>query len=138
MASSDRRHAEELLLIFGQLGATITDALHARVDPQFTSNVEVLVIVQLDLHGPQRPSDIAALAGMTSGGVTKLLDRLEAHDLIARSYGLDRSDRRSATVEITPEGRRLAGLLTEGLISRMDAVREALARISKVVQPADD
>lgn len=69
---SNRQRAQRLLLLFGRLGAAVTEALHERVEPLFASNVEVTVITSLDLQGPQRPVDILALTGMSSGGVTRV------------------------------------------------------------------
>jgi DNA-binding MarR family transcriptional regulator len=133
--SIERRRAQQLLLIFGRLGAAVTEALHARVDPRFTTNVEVVVITSLDLLGPQRPSDIIELTGMSSGGVTKVLDRLEGNDLIVREYGAVQGDRRGIRLVLTAEGRRVAGELAAGLEDRMDALRLAIEELRAVVQP---
>jgi DNA-binding MarR family transcriptional regulator len=125
----DRQRAQRLLLIVSRLGATLSAALHSRVDPAFASNVEVLVITSLDLLGSQRPSDILALTGMTSGGVTRVLDRLEEHGLMVREFGHVAGDRRGTRLLLTPEGRRIAAELAAGLASRMDAVREAIEHL---------
>ncbi len=128
----ERQRAQRLLLALAQLGAVATRALHARVDPRFSSNVEVLVLTRLDLSGPQRPADIVALTGMTSSGVTKVLDRLEAHGLIARGYGRIEGDRRGTQLELTAEGERVAAQLAAGLASEMDTVRAAIEEVRSV------
>lgn len=122
----DRQRAQRLLLILARLGAAVTEALHSRVDATLATNVEVLVITSLDLLGPQRPADVLALTGMSSGGVTKVLDRLESHGLIVREFGGVEGDRRGIRLVLTSQGHAVAGLLADGLASRMDAVREAI------------
>jgi DNA-binding MarR family transcriptional regulator len=130
----DRRRAQHLLLVFGRLGATVTEAFHERVEPGFASNVEVMVITSLDLLGPQRPVDILALTGMSSGGVTRVLDRLEERGLMVREFGRVKGDRRGTRLVLTPEGHRIATELAAGLVSRMDEVRRALDELKEVAE----
>ena len=63
------------------------------------------VLISLDVFGPQQPGSIAALLGLTSGGVSKLIDRLERHQLVQRSFGAVPDDRRAVLVELTDLGR---------------------------------
>lgn len=51
------------------------------------------------------PAELSRSLLLTSGGLTKRLDRLEQDGLIARSP--DPNDRRSVLVRLTPEGRNL-------------------------------
>ena len=51
-------------------------------------------------HGPMTPGELARRTGLSSGGVTKVLDHLERYGAIARRS--DRSDRRSVTVVAEP------------------------------------
>lgn len=64
------------------------------------------------------PSELARRMGMTRGGVTKLIDRLIAKDLVARRAGA--GDRRYQTLELTREGRALVPVLAQ-LADRNDA-----------------
>src|SRR6516165_639428 len=52
-----------------------------------------------------RVYDIAAELGITTGGTSKLVDRIEASGYCRRLPNPD--DRRSSLLELTPEGRRL-------------------------------
>ena len=52
-----------------------------------------------------RVYDIAAELGITTGGTSKLVDRIEASGYCRRSPNPD--DRRSSLLALTPEGRRL-------------------------------
>lgn len=55
------------------------------------------------------PADIATFIGVDRAAVTRLLDRLETLDLIARDR--DRTDRRSVNLSVTQKGKRLAAQL---------------------------
>lgn len=131
-SAADRLLAQQLLAILGRLGATIHAALVARVDPAIVENVDVLVLATLDVEGSLRPTRIRQLTGMSSSGVTTLLDRLERHGLVVREIGAVPGDRRGTRVVLTPEGRRVAAALADGLVSRMGAVRAALAELRSV------
>jgi DNA-binding MarR family transcriptional regulator len=50
----------------------------------------------LQTHGPLTPRQLAEFSGLTSGTVTGVLDRLEAHGFVTRTP--DRSDRRKVVV----------------------------------------
>jgi DNA-binding MarR family transcriptional regulator len=52
--------------------------------------------------GPAAPSDLAARLGLTSGAITKVLDRLEGAGYVSRSA--DPSDRRRVVITADPEG----------------------------------
>ena len=123
---SEREKAEETLLILGRLGVAVHDSILASVGPDLTGNPEVFVICGLHLRGPLRPSDIVDSTGMTSGGVTKLLDRLEAGGYIRREFGVVKSDRRATRLVLTADGERLAEAYGDAVLSVMDTVTDAL------------
>lgn len=58
----------------------------------------------LDLLGPMTPGALAQLSGLSSGGVTVVLDRLEKAGYVRRSS--HPSDRRSVLVGLVPARRR--------------------------------
>jgi DNA-binding MarR family transcriptional regulator len=131
---TDRRTAEEMLLILGRLGRSVHDALVARVEPAIVGNAEVFVIVRLHLRGPQRPTDIVNALGMSSGGVTKLLDRLEAAGYITRELGAIKNDRRATRLVLTAKGAGLAQEYADALLSELDEVKDAIERLHAMVQ----
>jgi hypothetical protein len=51
----------------------------------------------LNSYGSMSPGELARRSGITTGGVTKILDRLEAHGAIRRVTG---KDRRGLTIEL--------------------------------------
>ncbi len=71
------------------------------------------VLLRLAWAGPegQRMSELAEEAMMTSGGLTRLADRLERDGLITRTRSSD--DLRGYVARITPAGRRLLSRANE-------------------------
>jgi MarR family transcriptional regulator, organic hydroperoxide resistance regulator len=63
---------------------------------------DLQILNLLDLRGPMTPRALADLTGLTTGGVTVVLDRLEKQKLIARRP--NPADRRSLLVEIPKAG----------------------------------
>jgi DNA-binding MarR family transcriptional regulator len=88
-------------------------------------------LLSIDIFGPQRPGSIGELTGMSSGGTTKLVTRLEEAGLVTRSSGEVPGDRRAVIVSITDEGRtalrafeRIVVGLAPALLSAFDEVLE--------------
>jgi DNA-binding MarR family transcriptional regulator len=66
----------------------------------------VLGVIRRSAGGLGRPTDMCAVLGRTTGGMTLTLDRLAAAGWVRR--GPDDRDRRRIVVSLTPEGQRLA------------------------------
>jgi len=66
---------------------------------------EAVLLRELRAAGAVAPSVLAARLGMTRGGVTKLVDRLKAKQLLVRAKG--RGDGRMQTIALTGAGARL-------------------------------
>lgn len=108
MSEAVHENAEKLLLQLARFGTGLSRSLTAATnEPDFVTNAPVLVLCLLDLDGPTRPGVIAEVVGLTSGGTTKLLDRMEAAGLLHRAYGAIESDHRGVQVELTARGRTL-------------------------------
>jgi len=94
-----------LLLKMAELGELVTASVkHALGGIAVTDNVSLLVLAQLKMYGPLRPSDIAESTGLTSGGVTKVLTRLEDLGLVLRRHGAFPQDGRAVEVSLTESG----------------------------------
>lgn len=93
-----------LLLHLVEFGSTISAALEAVAPPELARNNSLLTLSVLHLEGPRRPSDLQARTNLTSGGVTKLLERLEDLELVRRRTGLVPEDGRAVVVTITDTG----------------------------------
>ena len=68
------------------------------------ANVSIATLTLLYTNGPQRPTQIAELTGLTSGGATKLITRLENAGLVGREAGTVPADARAVVVFLTGLG----------------------------------
>jgi MarR family transcriptional regulator, organic hydroperoxide resistance regulator len=73
----------------------------------------------LDLLGPVTPGKLAECTGLTTGGVTVMLDRLEKAGLVKREPNLN--DRRSVLVRVNPRKLRKINALYAGINERLEA-----------------
>jgi DNA-binding MarR family transcriptional regulator len=86
--------------------------LHAAIKAAFNLNeAETETLLTLHRSAEQRApmATLARAAAYTSGGFTKIADKLTQRGLVARVAGSD--DRRVIFVELTQEGKELAGEL---------------------------
>ena len=87
--------------VSNHISGSFAGALHAR---HFT--VAEWVALRRLYDSPDLTSaELAALLGMTRGAISKVLDKLDAKDLIERVTRPE--DKRSQRLSLTPEGRRI-------------------------------
>ena len=72
-------------------------------------------VTYLDAYGPMPQARLAQLMGLTSGGVTGVVDRLERAEVARRAS--DPQDRRRHRVELTEQAAALVAQSREGLVS---------------------
>ena len=70
-------------------------------------------------EGPSAPTQLAAALGLTTGAMTKVLDRLEAAGYITRSH--DPADRRRIIITADPAGLARLAAHYDGMGERMSA-----------------
>jgi DNA-binding MarR family transcriptional regulator len=93
---------DSLAGVFARLGITVGDALRSiSASGDITEALTLLAFVE-ETH--PRPSKIASRVGLSSGGTTKVLDRLESAGQIERTFGTS-DDRRGVDLHLTAEGR---------------------------------
>jgi DNA-binding MarR family transcriptional regulator len=129
--------ASELLLLMADFGQAVSQAMTVVAGtPELVGNTPILVLSSLDLHGPQRPSALQALTGLSSGGVSKLLDGMEAHGVVRRDRRTVDGDRRAVLVSLTTRGNELLRALTNELEARLPEaetlVREMIALLDRL------
>lgn len=83
----------------------VSQAFTAKLATLDVMVVEWVVLRELFSRGDMSPSDLATRLGMTRGGVSKLVDRLEARGLLMRDTGT--GDRRYQTLTLTADGKAL-------------------------------
>ena len=88
------------------------------------SESDVLAVQHLAAAGRLTPTQLGALLGMTSGGATALVQRLEREGFVAREP--HPRDRRSALLSLTPEIERQAGNALAPLVDAIDELVHGL------------
>jgi DNA-binding MarR family transcriptional regulator len=83
-------------------------------------DLDVLVALRHAGVGHLQPGDLARRLGVTTGAITKRLDRLVARGLVTRRVGLD--DARTRTVALTDTGTRLTDAVVEEDLAGQAAV----------------
>ena len=86
----------------------VSQAFTAKVAERGVSVAEWVVLREL-YTSPTMPSALADKLGMTRGAITKIVNRIEAKELVART--LSTIDRRAQTVGLTRKGRALVPTL---------------------------
>jgi DNA-binding MarR family transcriptional regulator len=98
-----RSELGELIASMREFSLFLTESIDALGTIEIASDAEMAVMIAVRLDGPTRPRELARSSGMTSGGVTNLLDRLETAGLSRRRDGVE-GDQRGVVVELTAAG----------------------------------
>lgn len=99
------RRAIDVLLAFSEFGLLVTRRLETVApDPELVRNSPFITLAVLAIDGPCRPTDLQERTGLTSGGMTKALQRLEDLGLVVRESGTDPDDGRAVRVSLTTRG----------------------------------
>lgn len=96
----------------------VSHAFQRKVEAHGVTVAEWVVLRQLLALGDGPPSRLAEAMGMTRGGVSKLVERLHAKGLVARSAG--EGDKRFQAIGLTAAGRKLVPKLA-ALADKNDA-----------------
>lgn len=92
-----------------RLAAALTAELVAVYSRHGLTEGDFDVLATLRRSGPpyaKRPADLARTTMITTGGLTKRIDRLERDGLVRRAQGDQVPDRRGKLVSLTEEGKR--------------------------------
>jgi len=135
MGETSEHPTARLMLLLAEFGETVSQAMkEATGEPDLVGNAPIRVLATLDLSGPQRPADLAELSGMSSGGLSKLLDRMEEAGAIERVQGAVPGDRRGVLVSLTERGQVLLRTFTEELALRLPETKRLVAEIAAVLE----
>jgi DNA-binding MarR family transcriptional regulator len=123
-----------MLRLLGTTGHKITASMADRLpEPELAVNATILLLSELADRGPLRPRDLMPVTGVTSGGMTRQLDRLEALGLVERRFGAIEGDRRAIRVSLTAAGRAVTATMSAVLDEHADAVRDLAAAIGDLL-----
>lgn len=123
------------MLLMAEIGVSVSSALAASVGGELAANAPLITLFRLDLEGPLRPGTLQDALHLTSGGVSRLVERLESAGLVERESGADPSDRRAVIVSLTPEGRDTCRRMATVAQSQLGQVRSMVASLSELVLP---
>jgi DNA-binding MarR family transcriptional regulator len=107
--AKDHHQAIKLWLRMLTCTNRITGKIRSRLRENFNTTLPRFdLLAQLERH-PEglKMSELSKRMMVTTGNVTGITDQLEAEGLVRRE--VDKGDRRSFVVKLTPEGRRLFG-----------------------------
>lgn len=124
------RDVLDAIIGLAQLGFALRRALVTGLHPEtYFENPVAVVLGALMTGGPRRPRDLQPLLGMTSGGTTKLLFRIERSGLIALDRHRLEADRRATIVSITALGRRAMAEASASLAAHADELRAIIREV---------
>ena len=111
--------------LLGALALALTDRLAGAGPASLGPASERAALVTLHAHTDQPVSWLGQVLGLTSSGVTRLVDRLEAAGWVTRAPG---SDARSRRLTLSPAGRNQARVV---LTARAEALAGAVHGLSE-------
>lgn len=100
------RDTVELLLGLTEFSYVLNKELQSRIAPLPDENVDLIVMLLLSIEGPKRPTELRKRTRLSSGGMTKVIDRLEAAGLVSRDRRAIDNDNRAVVIELTAAGER--------------------------------
>ena len=115
---------ERLGNLLGALSLTVADRLWSVGAAHDLSTSEQAALVTLHAHPDHPASWLGEVLGLTSGGVTRLVDRLVERGLVARTPG---SDARQRRLRPTATGTRRARALNAERLAVLDDVLSPLS-----------
>jgi len=139
MSSNDEQAAKELLLRLGEFGSFVSKRLvEVAGDDLMVQNISVMLLCRLDLDGPLRPNQLAELQDMTTGGVSKLIDRMESDGLVERRHGVLATDQRAVLVVLTRKGRDLVHQMAEVIADQLTETQAIVKELNRLLEPLSE
>lgn len=124
-----------MVLNMAHLGTLLSARAAASVrDNELVEDLPMLLLFALDLRGPARPTAIQEITGLSSGGVTKLVERMEAKGLVRRRTGAIKQDRRGVLVELTRKGRQAAHAMGDAIADELSEARPVADELLRLLQ----
>ena len=140
MDTTERDALQTSLITLGHtfiaLDSTLTGPARSPTSPAGLGLTGALTLVVVAMTGPARPSAIAQVTGLSTGGVTLLLDRLERDGLLQRAYGVDPQDRRAVIASLTDAGRRTLADLDGVVIAQSSDLVADLRNLQRQATPS--
>ena len=135
MVEHSKAAVQRLSVLLAGYGQVLNEALaDATNDSELLGPATIVVLCTLELEGPQRPGELQQVTGLSSGGVSKLLDRMEHAGVVKRAYGGVPGDNRGVLVSITRRGRTLAGKFATAAATRLPDPRTMVKDLASALE----
>jgi DNA-binding MarR family transcriptional regulator len=118
-------HGKTLLVAVTRLSITQTRAAGTAAKVAGVNPTSYAILSELSLDGWLTNGQIAERLGMSTGGVTPALDRLERSGFVVRNP--NPADRRSSVISMTPKGEEIMRTAADVLAEELDAFMDSLA-----------
>lgn len=102
----DYRPEESIGYLMRRILDTVADAVEGELAPEGLTNAQWLPLYKLLMGSASTVAELARQCRLDVGGMTRMLDRMEAKGLVRRERSLE--DRRVVNLELTAEGRATA------------------------------
>ena len=129
-------HSSLLGMLLGRTEQLKNRILDTHLAPYGVTAPQFKVLVMVAQFGAQTPADLCRMLSLDSGSMTRMLDRLEQKDLLARTRS--EADRRQVRLMLTPDGQQLSDLLPQigakamnEMVGMLDS--EELAMLEKIL-----
>ena len=121
--------AIELLERAATAGVELNTAVERHADDRLVSGRRQLAVLYLSADGMTRAGRLAERIGVTSGGLTYIVDQLEKKGLVHRVYGAHGGDGRAVEISLTQEGEDLARDIAAGFLTTARTLAQLFATI---------
>ncbi len=109
--TSDNFHSGLMGLLIGRTNGLKDRLLDKYLEPYGVTSSQFKVLIIVSQFGTDTPADLCRHLSLDSGSMTRMLDRLEQKNLIARSRS--DVDRRQVQIMLTEEGKTLSNRLPQ-------------------------
>jgi DNA-binding MarR family transcriptional regulator len=104
-------HSSLLGMLLGRTEQLKNRILDTHLAPYGVTAPQFKVLIMVAQFGADTPADLCRMLSLDSGSMTRMLDRLEQKDLLARKRS--EADRRQVRLVLTQDGQQLSDLLPQ-------------------------
>lgn len=104
-------HSSLLGMLLGRTEQLKNRILDTHLMPYGVTAPQFKVLVMIAQFGAETPADLCRMLSLDSGSMTRMLDRLEQKDLVARTRS--EADRRQVRLVLTQDGHKLSDLMPQ-------------------------
>ncbi|RYY91480.1 MAG: MarR family transcriptional regulator [Comamonadaceae bacterium] len=113
------RPDDSVAYLMRRLITSFASEVEHELDPRGLTNAQWVPLYKLHLGHGSTAAELARECQLDAGSMTRMLDRLEAKNLIKRVRSSE--DRRVVNLELTDEGRQSAGQIPQALCKVLNA-----------------